>query len=164
MVRSLKGFRYRAVGSLVSTRRARFLHHQCPLAYVNIISPELEIMAWKHNSYLDPAVEGPPCIIPLTSILSQACRLTLTVPEARAEDVASDDEDSHGPVPRPSASPGMGAKVWITAGLTRVWTSINCVFFTNNMRLLLMMLRTYKLSRIYSDRRKGTVMRTRFMR
>lgn len=83
-------------------------------------SPELEVTAWKYKTYLDPAVEGPPLIIPITEVLSQACRLTLTVQEIRSQDVQSDDDDDVREGTATDQAPCETHHVWMTVGLTRV--------------------------------------------
>ena len=40
-------------------------------------SSELEVFAWEHNTFLTPSDIGPRRVIPVSSILSQAARLTV---------------------------------------------------------------------------------------
>ncbi len=84
--------------------------------------PELEVMAWRHNTYLNPAVEGPSFLIPAANILSQVCWLTLSMHEARTEEVGS---DNNGNLQEQTRMHHQGlcttvSKVWLTAGFTRV--------------------------------------------
>lgn len=76
-------------------------------------SPELEVDFWDFNVSLDPFHDGPPALITSDLILSQACRITVSLRSARTgtED-DSDAEDDTDRVPH--------RKVWVTIGLTQV--------------------------------------------
>lgn len=68
-------------------------------------------MFWKYGVYMDPDVGGPPYLVPIEGVLSQACRLTITPPPKHPSDNDERDEDTIAPELR---------KVWATCGLTRV--------------------------------------------
>ncbi|EMD32048.1 hypothetical protein CERSUDRAFT_77644 [Gelatoporia subvermispora B] len=68
--------------------------------------PELEVLFWEYNKYLDPQQEGPPSIIP-------ACRCTLRkYPRHESdeeEDLANESADK------------TAKRIWATVGLTQVY-------------------------------------------
>lgn len=69
-------------------------------------------MFWKHGVYMNPMVEGPPYLVPIDGILSQACRLTISPPPKHPDD-EDDERDASELAPVPQ-------KNWATCGLTRV--------------------------------------------
>ena len=77
-------------------------------------------MFWEHATFLDPAVEGPPALIPAQAIISQACRVTLrqltttTATVSTADSTSSIDSEDEDP------SRGRETRIWATIGLTRV--------------------------------------------
>ncbi|KAF7293363.1 alcohol dehydrogenase [Mycena kentingensis (nom. inval.)] len=77
--------------------------------------PELEIFSWEYDQYLQSGDPGPPHIIPLASVISQASRLTVNIKKRVVEE---DDDDDASDVEAES-SDGAIRKVWFTAGLTR---------------------------------------------
>jgi hypothetical protein len=83
-----------------------------------IDSPELEIFAWEHGEFPRRNDPGPARIVPITSIVSQACRLTINhktqILESDGSDSEEEAESLDGPAP----------KIWFTAGLTRVRTCV----------------------------------------
>jgi hypothetical protein len=88
-----------------------------------ICSPKLEIFAWEHGKFLQRNEPGPGRIVPITAILSQACRLTIDHKEQiRDSDSESEDDDSD---VEAETSSGPTRKLWFTAGLTRVWPCLN---------------------------------------
>ncbi|GJF00872.1 hypothetical protein PsYK624_171740 [Phanerochaete sordida] len=72
--------------------------------------PELEVLFWKFNEYLNPDREGPPFFLLPDEILSQAARLTLLTPSKHHND---DDETLLADQPNPQR------KIWATCGLTK---------------------------------------------
>ncbi|KAF7290474.1 alcohol dehydrogenase [Mycena kentingensis (nom. inval.)] len=80
--------------------------------------PELEIYAWVHGVYLQPGEPGPPHIIPLDLVISQASRLTVELQERIAEPDGDDVGDEEGNVESETRD-GTKRKIWFTAGLTR---------------------------------------------
>jgi hypothetical protein len=95
-------------------------------------SPELEVFFWKFNKYLGRFDLGPPPLIPVTDILSQACRLRLIrrLPAAIDEDDNSgldsdEEEDDDRDV--------LTEVYWVTAGLTRVCVHILKVKLTHRL-------------------------------
>ncbi|KAJ7858070.1 hypothetical protein B0H14DRAFT_2750017 [Mycena olivaceomarginata] len=75
--------------------------------------PELEIFAWEHGEFLRGNNLGPARIVPITSIISQACRLTIN---HRTQILESDGSDSE---EEAESLDGPARKIWFTAGLTR---------------------------------------------
>lgn len=73
------------------------------------------MFVWKHNTFLGPSEEGPPCIIPVTSILSQAACLTILQNDRGT--AGGYDSDLEGDVIETGLS---SVKVWVTIGLTLV--------------------------------------------
>lgn len=84
-------------------------------------SPELEIFVWEHGQFLRRHDLGPRRIVPITSIISQAARLTVEqkvqVPVSDSEEEEDDDSDVE---KEAETSNGPTRKIWFTAGLTRV--------------------------------------------
>ena len=81
------------------------------------------MFVWKHNTFLGPSDEGPPRIIPVSSILSQAARLTILQNDrGTAGGYDSDLEDD-------VVETGLSSvKVWVTIGLTLVpEKTLSCV-------------------------------------
>ncbi|KAJ6455920.1 hypothetical protein C8R47DRAFT_1203769 [Mycena vitilis] len=76
--------------------------------------PELEIFAWEHDKFLRRSDPGPKRIIPISAIISQACRLTVDCKEQIVDSDAESDEDEEA-----ETSCGTVRKMWFTAGLTR---------------------------------------------
>ncbi|KAH9917859.1 hypothetical protein B0H21DRAFT_827671 [Amylocystis lapponica] len=75
--------------------------------------PELEIGFWLHKSYLNPSQSGPPAFIPISDVVSQACRIGIKLNSVRRNDADSDIEDDI-----PEASVPLRT-VWMTTGLSR---------------------------------------------
>lgn len=86
-------------------------------------------MFWKYGVYLNPDVEGPPSLVAVDGILSQACRLTITPPPKHQEDDDERDESAIAPELR---------KIWATCGLTRVGAhrSMSCLSFADFFTLV----------------------------
>ncbi|KAF7372541.1 alcohol dehydrogenase [Mycena venus] len=76
--------------------------------------PELEIFSWEHGQFLRRGDPGPPRIVPVSAILSQACRLTINHKKQILHDDSDSDEDEGG-----ESSDGPTCKIWFTAGLTQ---------------------------------------------
>ncbi|KAH9935850.1 hypothetical protein B0H21DRAFT_711539 [Amylocystis lapponica] len=76
--------------------------------------PELEIGFWLHKSYLNPSQSGPPAFIPISDVVSQACRIGIKLNSVRRNDADSDIEDDI-----PEASVPLRT-VWMTTGLSRM--------------------------------------------
>ncbi|GJE84480.1 hypothetical protein PsYK624_005560 [Phanerochaete sordida] len=74
--------------------------------------PELEVLFWEHGVYLDPNREGPPFLLPVKAVLSQACRLAIRLPSQHETDEPPEED----------APERRGAMIWATCGLTRVRT------------------------------------------
>ena len=68
-------------------------------------SPELEIALWEFDTYLEDT-DGPPQLLPVDDILSQACRIRITYRDDR------EDEDQEPATAR--------KRIWATVGLTKV--------------------------------------------
>lgn len=83
-------------------------------------SPELEVSFWKHGLYMNPDVKGPPYLVPIKGILSQACRLTIIQATPHEDDEDDEDEDQ---------DPGLERKVWATCGLTKVSLVRSSIYF-----------------------------------
>lgn len=78
-------------------------------------------------------MEGPPFLVKIDSILSQACRLTVSIRDKRTDDVVSDDEDDERPQKRARiAASKVVQKVWLTIGLTRVCTGYKLLHFSTD--------------------------------
>lgn len=77
-------------------------------------SPELEIFFWEHAEFLGPTDPGPPRIIPVLSIISQAARLAITKNIRDPDGYGSDEDGADRPMVRASQ------KLWVTIGLTMV--------------------------------------------
>ncbi|KAF7982766.1 hypothetical protein HWV62_26670 [Athelia sp. TMB] len=79
-------------------------------------APELEIFFWEHATFLGADDIGPPRIIPIMSILSQAARLAMvkTIRDVDGYDSDQDEDASN----QPSESVRESQKVWVTVGLT----------------------------------------------
>ncbi|KAJ7844237.1 hypothetical protein B0H14DRAFT_2777033 [Mycena olivaceomarginata] len=75
--------------------------------------PELEIFAWEHGEFLRRNDPGPARIVPITSIISQACRPTINHKTQILESDGSDSEEEA------ESLDGPARKIWFTAGLTR---------------------------------------------
>ena len=71
-------------------------------------SPELEVALWEFDTYLADT-EGPPPLLPVDDILSQACRIRIMYRNDR------EDEDWEPATER--------QKIWATVGLTKVCPS-----------------------------------------
>ncbi|KAJ7113122.1 hypothetical protein C8R44DRAFT_882146 [Mycena epipterygia] len=80
--------------------------------------PELEIFSWEHGQFLGRTDPGPRRIVPINSILSQACRLTVDLKTQIADSESEDDDDSDVDQ-EAETSDGPTRKIWFTAGLTR---------------------------------------------
>ncbi|KAF7372087.1 alcohol dehydrogenase [Mycena venus] len=81
--------------------------------------PELEIFSWEYGQFLRRGDPGPPRIVPVSAILSQACRLTVNHKKQILHDDSDSDDDEGG-----ESSDGPARKIWFTAGLTRVLTDL----------------------------------------
>ena len=77
------------------------------------------MFVWEHNSFLSPSNDGPPRIIPVTSILSQAARLTISQNDWGASG-GYDSELEDDAIEATLSS----VKVWVTIGLTLVLTNL----------------------------------------
>ncbi|KAJ7434858.1 hypothetical protein FB451DRAFT_1466078 [Mycena latifolia] len=75
--------------------------------------PELEIFSWEYGRFLGRTDPGPGRIIPIGSVLSQACRLTI---EHKTQVI---EEDTDSDVEEAETSNGPVRMIWFTAGLTR---------------------------------------------
>ncbi|KAK6991660.1 hypothetical protein R3P38DRAFT_2473625, partial [Favolaschia claudopus] len=75
--------------------------------------PELEIFSWDYGTFLRRTDPGPPRLVPVSEILSQACRLTINCKKQILVDSEEDDDDADG-----ESYEGPTRKVWFTAGLT----------------------------------------------
>lgn len=75
----------------------------------------MEVFVWEHNTFLGPLDDGPPRIIPVASILSQAARLTILQNDrGTGGGYDSDIEDDR------IESSVSSVKVWVTIGLALV--------------------------------------------
>ncbi|KAF7359564.1 alcohol dehydrogenase [Mycena venus] len=81
--------------------------------------PELEIFAWTHHKFL-PADAGPSRIIPVTSIRSQACRLSVKHKSRTLDSESGDeDEDEDNTDVEGESTEANPRIVWLTVGLSR---------------------------------------------
>ena len=79
------------------------------------LSPQLEIRFWRFNEYLDARTQGPPAIIPVLLVQSQAARVPIRKYPVHASKVVYDED--HGSYLRRRGAPD---RIWATIGLTRV--------------------------------------------
>ncbi|KAK6993189.1 alcohol dehydrogenase [Favolaschia claudopus] len=77
--------------------------------------PELEVFAWEHGQFLRRGESGPPRIVPVSSIHSQACRLTVN----QKAQILADDDGSDSSDEGAESSDEPARKIWFTAGLSR---------------------------------------------
>jgi hypothetical protein len=85
------------------------------------------VFVWEHNSFLSPSDDGPPRIIPVTSILSQAARLTISQND-RGTSGGYDSELEDDAIEATFSS----VNVWVTIGLTLVLTNLYAVHIYPN--------------------------------
>ena len=85
--------------------------------YTNIraFSPELEVKFWEHGKYLNPLTAGPPSLIPISAVVAQAARITLSKYPRNLTRLEYTEEDGSY-----LQREGQPMKVWATIGLTRV--------------------------------------------
>ncbi|KAJ7739131.1 hypothetical protein B0H16DRAFT_1729525 [Mycena metata] len=76
--------------------------------------PELEVFSWEHGQFLRRSEPGPGRIVSISSILSQACRLTI---HEKTQIAVDDPEDSD--IDEEETTDGPVRKLWFTAGLSR---------------------------------------------
>ncbi|KAJ7712854.1 hypothetical protein B0H16DRAFT_1811810 [Mycena metata] len=83
--------------------------------------PELEVFAWDHGKFLRDGDIGPGRIVPISAVLSQACRLTIDwKQQVPVDGLDSDDEESDVDVDTETETQyGTVLKIWFTAGLSR---------------------------------------------
>jgi hypothetical protein len=81
-------------------------------------SPELKVFFWKHNTFLNSNLAGPPRLVPVHSIQSQASRLTIKINEPHPDGYDSDADES-------DILPLEHRLVWMSVGLSLVCSRHN---------------------------------------
>jgi hypothetical protein len=86
-----------------------------------LCSPELEVFFWKHNVFLNPDHSGPPRLISVDSVLSQASRVTVKINEAHPDGYADSDAEDADP-----ETPLGHELVWVSIGhsMVRSYSSV----------------------------------------
>ncbi len=96
----------------------------CQISNGRSISPELEVLFWEYQKYLNPNEAGPPLLIPISLVRSQACRVAVFKYPKRLDAEESDEEGYSS-----GRRVGAATRVWATVGLTRVSESFLLIFY-----------------------------------